>query len=590
MTKAELLAAADALEWVITEPMPGLTKIRERITELRAQAAAGASMNEPVALFTQTDYDAERWTALMLLWGLGEVTLTTDDAGMFVVDFDSAESADRTWKGKGPEECLAEVIESFTSEHWDFDALPSQWAAATAVASRESGPLSASLPYPTHSRLRFPDIPHIAAAHPAPAPAEPMEQTAYLWWCAKCAKEIPFSEPNGEVSLNPNTHTVCGNSLELVKRNPAPAPASMTESVAWEHLKPFGYAPGNYTGHCHDCGKEWIDQDKRAWTCRACAEKKYAIVHPAPAPADHPLFGKMEQLGQPFEKVLHGNLDALQEAEQPAPAPADDLEVRLGEMRESNGRITWVVTLARPGNGVFGNYEIYSDSIKGRAEYEAARLKHFLGQGPRPDLLAFDTDAPAEHTAAGLSSDRTAIDDAKAPAAGVPDVAGLIDDLRSRINPQYADQKGTESYERKQCADALAALQSQVFDLKGSLDTSRLCTHERGRKVAQQAERIAALQSQLNARIAHGWIADAAGKQQDDKITQQAERITTLQTENECLAASCRAATENNDTLKTKLAEAVGLLASCVHRDGVMGTELEEKINALRDKAREVMG
>lgn len=128
-------------------------------------------MTEPVALFTQTDYDAERWTTLMLLWGLGEVTLTTDDAGMFVVDFDSAESADRTWKGKGPEECLAEVIESFTSEHWDFDALPSQWAAATAVASRESGPIPRYLSH-THSRLRFPCIPHTAAAHPAPAPAD----------------------------------------------------------------------------------------------------------------------------------------------------------------------------------------------------------------------------------------------------------------------------------------------------------------------------------------------------------------------------------------------------------------------------------
>lgn len=136
----------------------------------------GASMTEPVALFTQTDYDAERWTALMLLWGLGEVTLTTDDAGMFVVDFDSAESADRTWKGKGPEECLAEVIESFTSEHWDFDALPSQWAAATAVASRESGPVPRHLSH-THSRLRFPDIPHIAAAHPAPAPASLRDMT-----------------------------------------------------------------------------------------------------------------------------------------------------------------------------------------------------------------------------------------------------------------------------------------------------------------------------------------------------------------------------------------------------------------------------
>lgn len=81
--------------------------------ELRALAAQQPEAVEPVALFTQTDYDAERWTALMLLWQLGQVTLTGDDAGMFVVDFEGAESADRLWKGADPEECLRNVIESF---------------------------------------------------------------------------------------------------------------------------------------------------------------------------------------------------------------------------------------------------------------------------------------------------------------------------------------------------------------------------------------------------------------------------------------------------------------------------------------------
>lgn len=33
----------------------------------------------------------------------------------------------------------------------------------------------------------------------------------------------------------------------------------------------------------------------------------------------------------------------------------------------------------------------------------------------------------------------------------------LIDDLRSRINPAYATQLGTESYERRLCAEALEA-------------------------------------------------------------------------------------------------------------------------------------
>lgn len=34
----------------------------------------------------------------------------------------------------------------------------------------------------------------------------------------------------------------------------------------------------------------------------------------------------------------------------------------------------------------------------------------------------------------------------------------LIDDLRSRINPAYATQLGTESYERRLCAEALEEL------------------------------------------------------------------------------------------------------------------------------------
>jgi hypothetical protein len=34
----------------------------------------------------------------------------------------------------------------------------------------------------------------------------------------------------------------------------------------------------------------------------------------------------------------------------------------------------------------------------------------------------------------------------------------LITDLRARVNPQYYDQPGTESYERQQCVMALESL------------------------------------------------------------------------------------------------------------------------------------
>ena len=42
----------------------------------------------------------------------------------------------------------------------------------------------------------------------------------------------------------------------------------------------------------------------------------------------------------------------------------------------------------------------------------------------------------------------------------------LIDDLRSRINPAYACQVGTESYERRLCAEALEAQADEIERLR----------------------------------------------------------------------------------------------------------------------------
>jgi mannose/fructose-specific phosphotransferase system component IIA len=42
----------------------------------------------------------------------------------------------------------------------------------------------------------------------------------------------------------------------------------------------------------------------------------------------------------------------------------------------------------------------------------------------------------------------------------------LVAELRSKINPAYADQIGTESHERKRCADAIEALDLEVLRLK----------------------------------------------------------------------------------------------------------------------------
>jgi hypothetical protein len=79
-----------------------------------------------------------------------------------------------------------------------------------------------------------------------------------------------------------------------------------------------------------------------------------------------------------------------------ASADKNTLLVKLASMSESNGCVTWDVLLAKTADAApWDCLAVYSDTIKGRAEYEADRLKHFLGQGPEPDILDYDTDAPA---------------------------------------------------------------------------------------------------------------------------------------------------------------------------------------------------
>jgi hypothetical protein len=61
---------------------------------------------------------------------------------------------------------------------------------------------------------------------------------------------------------------------------------AQAEAPDWLHLKPFGYAPGNYMGGCQACKTMMYNVDKRAITCRPCAEKAFAAaMQPAEAVA-----------------------------------------------------------------------------------------------------------------------------------------------------------------------------------------------------------------------------------------------------------------------------------------------------------------
>jgi hypothetical protein len=44
-----------------------------------------------------------------------------------------------------------------------------------------------------------------------------------------------------------------------------------------------------------------------------------------------------------------------------------------------------------------------------------------------------------------------------------------LDDLKSRINPQYATTPGTESYERRLCVEEIEALRARVAELEAAL-------------------------------------------------------------------------------------------------------------------------
>lgn len=48
------------------------------------------------------------------------------------------------------------------------------------------------------------------------------------------------------------------------------------EKSEWEHLVPFGFAPGEYMFCCTGCKMRWVGVDKRASYCFECAKVRHA--------------------------------------------------------------------------------------------------------------------------------------------------------------------------------------------------------------------------------------------------------------------------------------------------------------------------
>ena len=70
---------------------------------------------------------------------------------------------------------------------------------------------------------------------------------------------------------------------QMVPAPLGPVERNVRPRSEWEHLLPYGYAPGNYMGACRTCWTVCIDLDKRAASCRPCAEAKYAAREFTPA-------------------------------------------------------------------------------------------------------------------------------------------------------------------------------------------------------------------------------------------------------------------------------------------------------------------
>jgi hypothetical protein len=91
---------------------------------------------------------------------------------------------------------------------------------------------------------------------------------------------------------------------------------------------------------------------------------------------------------------------------QPAGGEAVALTAWVGTMQASNGT-NYYVCVGFPG-GKYITPQVYD--IRGRADYDVAEWKHMLGQGPKPDILAFDTEGTIPPAAQVQHPDDVAVD------------------------------------------------------------------------------------------------------------------------------------------------------------------------------------
>lgn len=94
-------------------------------------------------------------------------------------------------------------------------------------------------------------------------------------------------------------------------------------------------------------------------------------------------------------------------------------------------------------------------------------------------------------------------------------IMALIADLRSRINPAYATQPGTESYERRLCAEAIEALVQERDGLRIELadanDGIKQFAYERDKAIRMRNEAEAEL-AEIKAQEPVAWLCCVPGQ------------------------------------------------------------------------------
>lgn len=138
-------------------------------------------------------------------------------------------------------------------------------------------------------------------------------------------------------------------------------------------------------------GGDWVMVPREPTAAMFRAQVMWAL-EPGDAPPDD------EFLRDNMPDFATGYAAMLAAAPQPQEAPAR-MSAWVGEMKTSAGTDFYVCVGRDTGNPLDRTYLTPNKySIRGRAEYDVAEWNHLLGHGPKPDILAFDTDTtPPAH-------------------------------------------------------------------------------------------------------------------------------------------------------------------------------------------------